>query len=312
MSYITYTVTVKNDDPQHSTRDVIVSIPDPTGLTYDSIISGTGWDAASRKWIIDELNPGNEVSLEIRYTVTTMYNNYSLAADIISMGGNNVGVSSISSDVVPWWLAGSIDPIRVAGAWQAVGASTIANSYINLNDPGTDDLATSGPAPSFNTLTGWTFNGTNQALINTGVLLGTAYSMILAVSADTSSDVAKYIAGTSETGEEFLISATAGGNANYQKGLVSGSKAGGTGIRGIVRLTDGSDYVLDPANPGQTLTPALGIGAITGTIGFAIGAERGTFGQSNFAACTIKAAVVYNTELSAAQVLAVGLAMAAL
>jgi hypothetical protein len=60
-----------------------------------------------------------------------------------------------------WWdIAGE----TVLGAYAADDASSLANSYVNLNNPGVDDL-TAGTAPTWAAGTGWTFNGTTQYLI---------------------------------------------------------------------------------------------------------------------------------------------------
>lgn len=64
-----------------------------------------------------------------------------------------------------WWLSGGISSGDCFGAWQAIGAASLAASYVNLANPGTNDL-TVGSAPSFDAATGWTFNGSSNYLIS--------------------------------------------------------------------------------------------------------------------------------------------------
>jgi hypothetical protein len=77
-----------------------------------------------------------------------------------------------------WWLAGGlISPTNVAGAYQAIGAETQADSYLNLNNPGTNNLGV-GVAPSWAAATGWTFNGSTQYL-TTGITPTSTYTIAI-------------------------------------------------------------------------------------------------------------------------------------
>jgi len=65
-----------------------------------------------------------------------------------------------------WWLVeGMISVTDVAVVYQPIGATNIANSYVNLNSPGTNN-ATPVVAPTFATATGWTFTGTQHLTSN--------------------------------------------------------------------------------------------------------------------------------------------------
>jgi hypothetical protein len=55
-----------------------------------------------------------------------------------------------------WWEP-TTGSFTCVGAYQAKGAASLAASYVNLANPGTNDL-TAGTAPTFDTSTGWTFN----------------------------------------------------------------------------------------------------------------------------------------------------------
>ncbi|MCP4083175.1 MAG: LamG domain-containing protein [Planctomycetaceae bacterium] len=76
-----------------------------------------------------------------------------------------------------WWLTSTVSSSDCVAAWQAIGALTQAESYINLNQPGTYDLSTA-TAPTWAAATGWAFNGTTQYL-STALTLGSDYTVIV-------------------------------------------------------------------------------------------------------------------------------------
>ena len=61
-----------------------------------------------------------------------------------------------------WWLAGGIHPSQVVAAYQPKGAASLAASYVNLANPGTND-AQVGVAPGLDS-SGWVFTGTEKLL----------------------------------------------------------------------------------------------------------------------------------------------------
>lgn len=86
-------------------------------------------------------------------------------------------VAPVTAAVNTWWLSGGISSANCFGAWQAKGAASLAASYVNLNNPGTNDL-TVGGAPTFDTSTGWTFDGWSSYLIS-GLKPGPTMSAIV-------------------------------------------------------------------------------------------------------------------------------------
>jgi hypothetical protein len=60
--------------------------------------------------------------------------------------------------VIPWYLAGGISAANCVAAYQPKGAASLAASYINLANPGTNN-AVPGVAPSLSA-NGWVFTGT--------------------------------------------------------------------------------------------------------------------------------------------------------
>lgn len=74
------------------------------------------------------------------------------------------------------WLAGGIPRTACVAAYEPICAVSLADSYINRANPGTNDAAP-GTAPTWSAKLGWTFNGTTQYL-TTGVVPGQMWSMI--------------------------------------------------------------------------------------------------------------------------------------
>ena len=66
-----------------------------------------------------------------------------------------------SAEVVPWYLSGGVSRANCLAAYQAIGAASLAESYVNLVNPGTYDLS-GGTAPTWAAESGWTFNGADQ------------------------------------------------------------------------------------------------------------------------------------------------------
>jgi len=81
----------------------------------------------------------------------------------------------IGQGAANWWEAGGAS--GCVAAYQPKGAASLADSYINLANPGTYDAAL-GVAPTWNTATGWTFDGSTQYL-TTGITANANWSMIL-------------------------------------------------------------------------------------------------------------------------------------
>ena len=73
-------------------------------------------------------------------------------------GGGGVGSTT------PWWLAGGLIPESTSYTiYDPLAAANLADSYINLANPGVRDAAL-GVSPTHAQGTGWQFNGTTQYL----------------------------------------------------------------------------------------------------------------------------------------------------
>lgn len=101
------------------------------------------------------------------------------AISIAAMSGNLTDQDFES----PWYLAGGIAPSNVAAVWKPLGAADLAASYLRVaGDQGNANLDPAvvggGVAPTFNTASGWTFNGTTQFL-RSGVIPTDSSAMLI-------------------------------------------------------------------------------------------------------------------------------------
>ena len=92
-----------------------------------------------------------------------------------------------------WWLAGGLEQSDCLGAYQAKGQTSLANSIVNLNNPGTNDLTLSGSDPSLGD-EGWVFTGLEH--IVTPFTPDGDYSIFIVVEDDSGSGSSDYVIGT--------------------------------------------------------------------------------------------------------------------
>jgi len=203
--------------------------------------------------------------------------------------------------VAPWW-AGAI------AAYQPKGAASLAASYTNLANPGTYNAAL-GVAPTWDALTGWTFNGTNQYLIS-GVMPQSQFWSYIIKYSDAVGD-AGWIFGLDGGvgGPRFIgiqprrfgnrVRFFNGGSADSSPQLVTGVLL----IAGTKCFRDGVDSGLALAAWGGTApTNSLTIGCINNPSG----------APADFLAVKIQAFAIYSFTLTAQEVADVSAAMAAL
>jgi hypothetical protein len=201
-----------------------------------------------------------------------------------------------------WYLAGGA-PAPVA-VYVPKGAADLAASYVNLANPGTNNAAP-GTAPTFAAATGWTFLTASSQYLTTGVTPGNNWSVIVRFS-DASVN-GTLLGGRKAAGvsDGFVISNNflsnqvlfdSGNRVTYAATVASGVLA----IAGTRAYHDGVE--VSAALPGTPVTPsAIYIGALDNNpaaVGFYTG--------------KIQAFALYNVALTAAQVLAISTAMAAL
>ena len=211
----------------------------------------------------------------------------------------------LGSGTRPWWLLGGLSNANAIGIYKPIGAASLAASYINLANPGTNNAAP-GTAPTFAAATGWAFNG--SAYLTTGIVPASGWTLIVRFSnAPTASD--SMLAGSNNGGATdrrfYLCNRLGGDNVTYGAGgFTNASPALAAGVLAIAGQQAYRNGAADGAAIGAwggTTTYDIWIGGLnlTGTI------NRVTTGK-------IQAVAIYNTALTAAQVAAISSAMALL
>jgi hypothetical protein len=198
-----------------------------------------------------------------------------------------------------WWEAGGAT--GCIAAYQAKGAASYAASKINLANPGTYDL-TEGSAPSWATGTGWTFDGTTQYL-KTGMMWGgtEAWTVLVQFSnaAANSSGMLTHVWDSNHWG----LNPTEVNFCTWYRGGIYASGPAQTnanlGFAAGALYINGTNY----SNIGTGTAPNY-------EIFVAAGSFRGNVYR--WFSGNIQAAAYYSNTLTAAQVLAVSTAMAAL
>ena len=218
-----------------------------------------------------------------------------------------------ASSASTWWdLSGTIT--SCVAAYQAKGVASYAASKVNLANAGTYDLS-EGSAPTWNSGTGWTFNGTSQFLFATALISPDVFP-----NNQTWSIAARFVMGTGGSGYAGPCGIRAGNG--YGFGWATNSTRSqiyyhnSNGTKGLYSGTSGT-FV----NAGTT---AYKDGTSIGTIGtapvsvdgyvFSVGCSHSDTGsvQSYFFPGDIIAISIYNTALTSTQVGLLTTAMAAL
>lgn len=209
-----------------------------------------------------------------------------------------------------WYLAGGVSAANCVAAYQPIGAASLAASYVNLASPGTFDAAP-GTAPTFDTATGWTFNGSSQYLV-TGIAPAAGYSMIVRFSGASTSGT-RTVAGTvrisAPISRFYIRSVDAGIGRSYGYGTASTALDSGNRpalASGVLANVGGYGYAngtADIDSGGTWITTALGI---------TIGAEQRDASITNYYSGNVLAVAIYNATLTAPQVAAISSAMSAL
>lgn len=198
-----------------------------------------------------------------------------------------------------WWLAGGISEINAVAAYQAIGVSSIAESYNDL----TGNANTIIPiiAPTWSTIDGWTFDGSTQYL-TTPNNPDSDWSMIALV--DNTVSTSCHFGSNSFVKRFYVLSNISGSSTQF-----------GTGTQGIaVGLNFATTYAISEfelyEDGALVHTNAVG-GNYTAGVPIWIGALN-TNGTPSYAAGKIKAFAVYNTKLTPQNLLDLHNAMVAL
>jgi hypothetical protein len=197
------------------------------------------------------------------------------------------------------WRSGA----NCIAAYQPKGAADLAASYVNVANPGTYNAAP-GVAPTFDTATGWTFNGSTQYL-DTGIVPvnNQAWSGFVRFSDRGGITVMPF--GRVEACRFAIQLSSISNGVVYQNGSYSSSvspapTSGILGMAGVKGYRNGVDE-------GITI-PAAG-GSFSGSI--LIG-QSGYGGYEDWMAGKIQTLAIYDVTLTGAQVTQLTASMAAL
>ena len=187
-------------------------------------------------------------------------------------------------------------------AYQAKGAASLAASYVNLANPGTNDAAP-GTAPAFDTSYGWDFNGSTMYL-TTGIVPTVSHTVIVRFS--DGNTASNDLFGVQESAGTFFVRPSNGfaQRAYNNAGNRSVSGAVTSGVIGFA----GKNAYLNGSSDGT-----IGAGTFTWTAAMYLGARHisGT-GPGGYTNARIQAVAIYSTTLDATQVAEITTNMAAL
>lgn len=213
--------------------------------------------------------------------------------------------SQAAATASSWWLAGGIAAANCVAAYQAKGVASLAASYSNLFNPGTNDLTTTS-APTWNANDGWIFNG--SAFMDSGIVPAAAnWSMIVRFS-NGSAGTYTAVGMQQETINNRFYLRPQHYSANHIYGyggaanIVSGALTSGVmALAGIKSYLNGNAEADGAGTWSAGTNWSIYIGGSHNNGGFAYG----FVGQ-------IQAVAIYNAQLSAGNIAALTTAMAAL
>ncbi len=213
-----------------------------------------------------------------------------------------VRVIAPASAAIPWWLAGGISAASCVAAYQAIGAASLADSYVNLANPGTYDAAP-GVAPSWAAASGWSFNGSSTYLALGGLTVGDGWSMFCRFSDVPSPGTASQsaIGGRNAYSYSSIQPSYTGGGAYIEHESYRAQTPAASGIWGFSNLQAYINGVAAgaPMSSRAEAYDALNIG-------------RYSSGTACWFGGKIQAIAIYNATLTADQVSALTTAMNAL
>ena len=236
--------------------------------------------------------------------MTTLRHILTLLALAITCAAGGPGsrlMTAAGASEANWWEAGGAT--GCVAAYQPKGAASQAASYVNLANPGTYDAAP-GNAPTWNTATGWAFNGSNQYL-TTGVVPDGSYSVAIRFAAcSTNNDgylIGANVVTPSQIRYGFKPRASADNHAHekgpygFWKNVAGRLTAGTVVMAGTVAYLDGVSDVT-----GLTASTAI-------TNPFDIGRYSGFAAQ--YGQGQVVALAIYDNSLSVDEVVAITNAM---
>ncbi len=213
--------------------------------------------------------------------------------------------TSFKQQSVPWWLAGGVNPSDVVAVWQPKGASSYADSLVDLTGNGYD--AYPGVDPSWTATDGWAFDPTKLQILLTDIYdYFDGWSMICRFSnVGTKSRWNNMIGYWRNSITNFLLTPyhDYGDHLLFaQYGYATSTPGFTDGVMAIAGNNGYYNGVMKASWSTETATK----------IPFYIGSSENTTKVDSHFDGIIQAAVIYSTTLTAAQVAAITAAMQAL
>lgn len=200
---------------------------------------------------------------------------------------------------IPWYLSGGIAEANCIAAYQPKGAADYAASKINIANPGTYD-AYEGVAPPWDVTNGWM--PTAHYLRTDIVPVRGQWSLIVRFSnAITANNCVPLGAFTGFNTAFYIYLINSNNTTSYYNGSsLTVSPRSSSGVLAIAGQTAYKNGIAEPGNI------AVGSGIITAKIYLC---ALSSPSSSNYMRGYIQAIAIYNTVLSAPQVLAITAAM---
>ena len=213
------------------------------------------------------------------------------AQDVIA-GVPTVAKPTEEAPPVPWYLTGGISSSDCVAAYQPIGADDLADSYINLANPGTYNAAP-GTAPSWGSTDGWTFDGSTQYL-TTGIVPASGWSMIVRYSNIAAGSYAGTLLGTYKANARFELGYNISTTVYYMSGQFVSVNTGTRIVSGVQAVAGQQGYRNGSADGG-----AIGAWTDSNPPAILIG-DRG--GASDKLEGKIQAVAIYSATLTSTQV----------
>lgn len=223
----------------------------------------------------------------------------SMAGTMWALGAANKAPAAL------WYQPTGIALANVIGAYAPKGAASLAASYVNLANPGTNNAAP-GVAPTFNAATGW--GGTGSQWLTTGIVPSAGWTIGVRFSDVPADNNGCAIGGFKDANTYFwAYPSTPVGNQYYMAYGNSPVQGGaGTGIaQGVLIISAGKRYV------NGILKSTSGVWTGTGAAIY-IMARNNNGTTDRIMTGNVQAAIVLNTQLTDAQALELSNNMAAL
>ncbi len=167
-------------------------------------------------------------------------------------------VLSGSNVTPPWYLAGGIPAENCLRAYQPMLADDLADSYINLVNPGTGNIVQVG-APGWDLANGWTGNGTSSSL-RTGLTGASGYKSVAIRFSNAAAGALKALFATADSFEFYCMPNNTWSGDFFSAGFENEQADAGGRTEGIVIFT-GQKIYFDGEDIGLTynvFTPPAG------------------------------------------------------